>query len=106
MRYLLTFWGVPMAIYWTWYTLAANDWSFGLAMFSRKTHDFAFGFYGALLGVDPATLPPMVTQACITDTILIFAIYGFRRRRDIAAWWRARRAEPAAVAAEELQPSA
>ncbi len=44
-----------------------------------------------MLGVDPATIPPLVAKACILDTALIVAIWMFRRRREIVAWWRARR---------------
>ena len=52
-------------------------------------HDLVFQLYGDVLGVDPATIPAMVAQACIFDTLLIAAIWAFRRRRELAAWARA-----------------
>ncbi|TWG61394.1 DUF6105 family protein [Aminobacter sp. J44] len=90
MRYILIFWGLPMAFFWGWYFLSYNDINFGLLFFSRVLHDFAFEFYGNLLGIDPAEIGPMVARACVVDTLVIFSIYAFRRRRDILAWWRRR----------------
>lgn len=90
MRYILIFWGLPMAFFWGWYFLSYNDINFGLLFFSRVLHDFAFEFYGNLLGIDPAEIGPMVARACVVDTLVIFSIYAFRRRRDILAWWRGR----------------
>ncbi len=90
MRYILIFWGLPMGLFWGWYFLSYYDIHFGMLFFSRLVHDFAFEFYGNLLGIEPSTIPPMVARACVVDTGLIFAIYAFRKRREIAAWWRAR----------------
>lgn len=90
MRYILIFSGLPMGFFWGWYFLSYNDINFGLLFFSRVLHDFAFGFYGELLGVDPSAIGPMVARACAVDTLLIFSIFGFRRRREILEWWRAR----------------
>jgi hypothetical protein len=61
--------------------------NFGFLFLSRAVHDYAFGFYGNILGIDPATIGPLVMRACIIDSALIFSIYGFRKRREIAAWW-------------------
>lgn len=90
MRYILLFWALPMGLFWGWYLLSYHDMHFGLLFLSRSVHDFAFGFYGNLLGIDPATIPPLVARACVVDTVLIFAIYAFRKRREISAWWNAR----------------
>ncbi len=92
MRYVLLFWALPMGIFWSWYGLSYYDINFGYAFFSRDVHDMAFRMYGHILGIDPATIPPLVVRACIFDTGLIMSILAFRRRKQIAAWWRARRA--------------
>ena len=92
MRYILIFWALPMALFWGWFSLSYHDINFGLLFFSRVLHDFAFEFYGNLLGIDPGAIPAMVARACVIDTVLIFAIYAFRKRREIAAWWRRTRA--------------
>lgn len=86
MRYILLFWALPMGIFWGWYYLSYNDINFGYAFFSRQVHDLAFQMYGQILGIAPETIPPLVARACIVDTALIFAIFAFRRRKDIAAW--------------------
>lgn len=101
MRYVLYFWAAPLGIFWAWYFLSAND--FGFLFFTRETHDFAFQFYGNILQIDPASIPPMVARACVFDTGVIAAILAFRHRRDIAAWWKGRR-EKATV--DAAQPSA
>jgi hypothetical protein len=94
MRYILLFWALPMGFFWAWFGLSYYDINFGLLFFSRGVHDFAFEFYGNLLGIDPATIPPLVARACVVDTALIFGIYAFRKRREIAAWFSI--ADPAA----------
>lgn len=86
MKYILIFWGAPMALFWGWYYLSYNDMHFGYLMLSRLLHDHVFEVYGNILGVDPATIMPLVVRACIIDTILIFSIFAFRRRREIKAW--------------------
>ena len=92
MRYILVFWAVPMGLFWGWYYLSYHDINFGMLFLSRAVHDYAFGFYADILGIDPATIPPLVARACIIDTALIFSIYGLRKRREIAAWWNGLRA--------------
>lgn len=95
MRYILLFWALPMGLFWGWYGLSYHDINFGLLFLSREVHDFAFGVYGNLLNIDPATIPPLVAKACVVDSLLIFAIYAFRKRRSILAWWREGRAASA-----------
>ena len=51
------------------------------------------------LGVDPATIPPLVARACILDTVLILAIWAFRRRQAISAWVRRKRERYQGIAA-------
>jgi hypothetical protein len=90
MRYILLFWAVPMGLFWAWFGLSYHDISFGMPFLTRQVHDYAFGFYANILNIDPQIIPPLVARACVVDTAIIFGIYGFRRRRDIAAWWNDR----------------
>jgi hypothetical protein len=92
MRWVFAAWALPMGIFWGWYFLSLNDMNFGYVMLTRDVHDLLFQLYGQMLGVEPATIPPLVAKACILDTLLILAIWAFRRRREIAAWFAARRA--------------
>lgn len=87
MRYVLALWAAPLVLFWGWFFLSLNDMHFGYVMLSRKVHDLVFGLYGQMLGIDPATIPALVAKACIVDTLIICAIYAFRRRRRIADWW-------------------
>lgn len=92
MRYILLFWALPLGLFWGWFGLSFYDVNFGLVIFSRMFHDFAFQLYGNIIGIDPATIPPLVARACAVDTLLIFGFLAFRKRRAIAAWLRERRA--------------
>ena len=89
MRWIFAAWALPMGIFWGWYFLSLNDMNFGYVMLTRQVHDLLFQLYGEMLGVEPATIPPLVAKACILDTLLILAIWAFRRRQAIAAWFRA-----------------
>ena len=51
-------------------------------------------------------LPPLVLRAIVFDSFLVFGLIAFRRRRQIAAWWRARRQASAALASDESLSSA
>ena len=88
MRWIFAAWALPMGIFWGWYFLSLNDMNFGYVMLTRQVHDLLFQLYGEMLGVEPATIPPLVAKACILDTLLILAIWAFRRRQAIAAWFR------------------
>lgn len=88
MRYVLVLWAVPLALFWGWYYLSLNDMNFGYLMLSRQVHDLAFRMYGDILGIDPAEIPGLILRACIFDTMIIGGIWAFRRRREIARWWR------------------
>ena len=105
MRYILIFWAVPMGLFWGWYYLSYHDISFGLLVLSRQVHDYAFGFYADILGIEAATIPPLVARACIIDTALIFSIYGFRKRREIVAWWNGLGANAPAPEAGRAPPA-
>ena len=93
MRYILLFWAAPLGLFWGWYFLSLNDISMGTQFFSRKLHDLVFMIYGNILGIEPDLIPAMVAKACLVDTLLIAAIYAFRKRKAIAQW--ARRLRPA-----------
>jgi hypothetical protein len=101
MRYLLAAWAAPLALFWGWYFLSLNDLNFGYVMLTRNMHDFVFDIYGQILGVDPATIPALVAEACLFDTFFIAALYAFRRRRDIQSWFRDRRVRAIADAMVE-----
>ncbi|RST86643.1 hypothetical protein EJC49_09215 [Aquibium carbonis] len=95
MRYIILFWALPMGLFWSWFGLSYHDIHFGQLFFSRVLHDEVFRLYGDILGLDPSILPGMVARACIVDTVLIFGILAFRRRKSIGAWMRERRRGPA-----------
>lgn len=103
MRYLIAAWAAPLAIFWGWYFLSANDIDFGYLILSRRMHDLVFELYGQMLGIDPATIPALVAKACVFDSLLIVAIYAFRRRTAIIAYAREMRAR---FAAAQSRPSA
>ncbi|MNL74737.1 hypothetical protein D3C87_2004170 [compost metagenome] len=64
--------------------------SFGFFMLTRHTHDLVFEVYGNILGIPPETIPPLVARAIAFDSLIVFAIIAFRKRKAIAAWWRKR----------------
>jgi len=99
MRWVFVAWAVPMGLFWGWFTLSYYDMNFGYVMLTRQIHDLFFQLYGDALGIDPATIPPMVAKACILDTLLILGIWAFRRRREIAGWTRAKWQRYSGVAA-------
>jgi hypothetical protein len=66
--------------------------SFGVFMFTRQMHDLVFQIYGKILGIAPETIPPLVARAIAFDSLLVFAILGFRKRAVILAWWKSRQA--------------
>lgn len=92
MKTFLVLWLAPMGFFWTWYLLSANDISFGLFFFSRSLHDLVFQIYGEMLGIDPASIPPMLMRALAFDTAIVLSIIAFRKRRWIVSFVRAKRA--------------
>ena len=43
-----------------------------------------------MLGIPPETIPPLVMRAIVVDSLFLFSLIAFRRRKAIAAWWRGR----------------
>jgi hypothetical protein len=100
MKWMLIFWALPIAILGTWYGLSYNDINFGYLMLSRQMNDFVFQLYGHILGLPPEDIPGLVVRAIIVDSLLLFGILAFRRRKQIAAWWKSRQKpapEPLAI---------
>ena len=104
MRWVFAAWALPLGIFWGWYFLSLNDINFGSIYLSRALHDVVFRLYGQMLGIDPAGIPGMVAEACMLDTGLLVALWAFRRRRQLAAWGRARY-ERYLGATSELEPA-
>jgi hypothetical protein len=92
MKWFLIFWAGPIVFLAGWYWLSYYDLSFGIYMFSRQVHDLTFQIYGDVLGVSPETLPSLVARAIAVDSLVVFAILAFRKRKTIVAWWLARQA--------------
>lgn len=90
MRWLLSIWFVPIAFLVLWLLLAANDWSLGVHFFSREMYDTVFGVYANVLGVPAESLPPLVVRALVLDSLIVLALYAFRRRKPIMAFLRER----------------
>ncbi len=91
MRYVLALWALPLVLFWGWFGLSFYNINFGYVMLTRQVHDLVFQLYGDTLGIDPTIIPGMVAKACIIDTLIVLAIYAFRRRRQIGAWLKTRR---------------
>lgn len=106
MKWFLGLWAGPLVLLATWYGLSYNDMHFGFFMLTRETHDLVFEVYGAMLGIPPEDIPPLVARALVLDTGIVLAILAFRRRRQIAAWWQARRQAEAPRVREESLSSA
>ena len=90
MRYFLLFWLLPVGGLAAWLYMAENDHSFGMFFFSRDMFDMVFGVYAQILGIDAATLPPLIYKALVIDTLIVVALFALKRRKDIAAWWKTR----------------
>jgi hypothetical protein len=97
MRWVFSIWAAPLVIFWGWYFLSLNDMHFGYVMLTRDAHEIVFQLYGEMLGIEPATIPWLLAKACILDTLLLLALWAFRRRRIIAAWIRSVRDRYAGV---------
>ncbi|OJU92351.1 MAG: hypothetical protein BGO06_22565 [Shinella sp. 65-6] len=106
MKWFLILWAGPIALLGSWYGLSYYDMNFGIFMLTRDAHDLVFRIYGHILGIPPENLPPLVLRAIVFDSFLVLGLIAFRRRRQIAAWWRARRQASAALASDESLSSA
>lgn len=91
MRWLIILWALPLILFGGWYYLSFNDINFGSIYLSRALHDAVFNLYGQILGVAPEAIPVMLVKAIAFDTVLILAIFAFRRRKQIKSWWASRR---------------
>jgi hypothetical protein len=89
MKYIIAIWAAPLVIFWGWFFLSLHDLNFGSVYFSRALHDLVFKLYGDMLGIDPATIPGLIAEACVFDTALLLAIWALRRRRELAEFLRA-----------------
>ncbi|MGV8939680.1 MAG: DUF6105 family protein [Allorhizobium sp.] len=87
MKWFLVLWAFPIILLGSWYGLSYNDISFGIFMLTREANDLVFQIYGNVLGIPPEIIPGLVARAIVVDSLAVFAIMGFRRRRMIAAWW-------------------
>ena len=98
MRWILLLWALPITILGTWYGLSINDINFGYLILSRQMNEFVFQLYGQILGIPAADIPGLVARAIVLDSIFLFSFLAFRRRKAIAAWWKARQASPVVAA--------
>ncbi len=105
MKWFLILWAAPIALLGSWYGLSYYDMNFGIFMLTRNAHDLVFRVYGHVLGMPPETIPPLVARAIAVDSLFVFAIIAFRKRRQIAAWWHRRRGAGQGAKAQDL-PSA
>ncbi|MGG2477872.1 DUF6105 family protein, partial [Rhizobium sp. BR5] len=83
MKWFLILWAGPVALLGSWYWLSYYDMSFGFYMLTRQTHDLVFEIYGNILGLPPESLPPLVARAIAVDSLIVFAILAFRKRKQI-----------------------
>ena len=79
-------------------TLVTTKLELLLLLFLLLHHDLVFEIYGNILGLPPESLPPLVARAIAVDSLIVFAIIGFRKRKQIAAWWQARQSAARASA--------
>ncbi|MGE7369780.1 DUF6105 family protein [Neorhizobium sp. NPDC001467] len=94
MKWFLILWAGPVLLIGAWYGLSYYDISLGFFMLTRQTHDLVFEVYSQILGIPAQDIPPLVARAIAVDSLIVFAIIGFRKRKAIAAWWNGR--QPAA----------
>lgn len=91
MKYLFFAWATPLALFWGWFFLSLNDINFGTIYFSRALHEVLFELYGQMLGLDPSTIPWLIAKACVFDTLILLAIWAFRRRKELKNWYNSKR---------------
>ncbi|MBW9066262.1 hypothetical protein JNB71_23430 [Rhizobium herbae] len=87
MKWFLILWACPVILLTGWYGLSYYDMSFGIFMLTRQGHDLVFAVYGHALGLPPETIPPLVARAIAFDSLIVFAIIAYRKRREIRAWY-------------------
>lgn len=99
MKFFFYGWLLPVGFVWAWYLMSYNDINLGFHFLSREMHDFVFAVYGHILGIDPATIPPLLLRAFFVDTGFIMLFIAFRKRRQIKAAWQNYRAGGSVAAA-------
>ena len=108
MKYVVAIWAAPLVLFWSWYFLSLNDINFGTIYLTRQLHDLVFQLYGEVLGVDPGSIPSMIAEACLFDTLVVVAIWALRSRVAIIAWtterYRRYLASPVEPVLGEAQP--
>lgn len=92
MKYLFWFLFLPLGLLWGWIGLSYHDINLGTQFFSRDMHDLVFSIYAHVLGMEQHQILPLLARACIVDVGIVLAIFAFRRRKQIRAWWAARQA--------------
>jgi hypothetical protein len=95
MRWLLIAWFTPLAIFWGWLGLAYVDAWPSSVFFSRILYENVFVVYEQMTGLNEAQLISYLAKICILDSLVVLGIYAFRRRKNIKAWWAARRSDEA-----------
>lgn len=90
MKWFLILWACPVILLTGWYGLSYYDMSFGIFMLTRQAHDLVFAVYGNVLGLPPETIPPLVARAIAIDSLIVFAIIAYRKRREIRSWYSRR----------------
>lgn len=105
MKWVVFFWALPLVILGSWYSLSYYDINFGFLILTRQMHDLVFQVYGNILGIPPETIPPLVLRAIIFDTLLLMAIMTYRRRKQIAFWWKSRQSSKPVAASLEMDDS-
>jgi hypothetical protein len=105
MKWILIFWAAPLIFLVGWYTLSYYDINFGFLILSRRMHDMVFQIYGNLLGIKPEKVPPLVLEAIIFDTSIVFALLIFRSRQAIRDWWRTSQSASIPVVARDIDNS-
>ncbi|MDM9619674.1 hypothetical protein A6U87_16950 [Rhizobium sp. AC44/96] len=105
MKWFLIFWAGPIVFLAGWYWLSYYDMNFGIFMLTRQVHDLTFQIYGNVLGIPPETIPPLVARAIVVDSLIVFAILGYRKRKAIIAWWQARQASKPSAAVLDSKDS-
>ncbi|MCV9965582.1 DUF6105 family protein [Pararhizobium sp. BT-229] len=90
MKWFLILWACPVIFLTGWYGLSYYDMNFGIFMLTRQVHDLVFAVYGQALGLPPETIPPLVARAIAFDSLIVFAIIAYRKRREIRAWYNRR----------------
>ncbi len=91
MKWLLIFWFFPVTFLGLWYGLSYYDMNFGIFMLRRDFHDLVFAIYGQTLHLPPESIPPLAARAIAFDTVLVFGIILWRKRKPILAWLHNRR---------------